>query len=117
MRADGPRAVGGLALLGTVLVGATFHRLPPRMATHFGAAGASNGWSSPAGYVFHLVMIGLLLPLGMVGTVTWLGQARPDSLNIPTRHYGSSPPTGPGPSGWFGGTCGGSHVSRPAWRS
>jgi uncharacterized membrane protein len=56
------------------------------MATHFGAAGAPNGWSSPAGYVILLVIIGLLLPLGIVGVVTWLGKTRPDSLNIAARH-------------------------------
>lgn len=78
-------------MLGVVLVGGTFHRLPPRMATHFGAAGAPNGWSSPAGYVILLVIIGLLLPLGIVGLVGWLGRARPAWLNIPARHYWLEP--------------------------
>ena len=74
-----------------MIVAATLPRLPPILATHFNAVGTPNAWSSHAGYVTVLAVIGLLLPLAIVRMVGWFGVVRPEWLNVPYRTYWIEP--------------------------
>ena len=79
-------------LLAVMLV--TLGRLPPRVASHFDAAGAPNGWSSRLGYALLVVVIGVLLPLGIVALVRGLTGHGPALLSIPARDYWTRPENG-----------------------
>lgn len=78
---------GGLV----ALVLATLGRLPPLVASHFDGAGAPNGWSTRTGYVTLLLIVGAMIPLGVVFLVTRLTRAGPQLLNIPAREYWRRP--------------------------
>jgi hypothetical protein len=66
-------------------------RLPERVASHFNAAGAANGWMSRDGQT--LAHIGIILFLaGMLGGLAWLTPRLPDELiNLPRRDYWLAP--------------------------
>jgi uncharacterized membrane protein len=84
-----------IALCGyaTFLVGmaATYARLPERMASHFDANGAPNGWMSRDDYVWFMVGVGTLVSFTMLaafGSVRYLPSAL---VNIPRRDYWLAP--------------------------
>jgi uncharacterized membrane protein len=65
--------------------------LPDRVATHFGFGGEPNGWMSRQGTVAFMAVMGLGLPLLLVG-VSSLVRVLPVSLiNIPRREYWLGP--------------------------
>lgn len=78
---------GGLA---AVVLG-TLPRLPAVVASHFGGSGAANGWSSRTAYVTLLLVIGILLPAGVIGMVHGITAGRPELLNVPSREYWMEP--------------------------
>lgn len=80
-----------IVIVGGATVATTLSQLPLHVATHFGASGAPNAWSSRAGYVTLLVVVGLLLPVGIVQMVAWIGARRPELLNVPYRTYWLEP--------------------------
>jgi uncharacterized protein DUF1648 len=80
-----------LALAGVGFVALTLPHLPPQMAIHFNLHGAADNWASRGVYVTVLVLIGLVLPLGIVALVPWLGATKPDALNVPGRDYWFAP--------------------------
>lgn len=78
---------GGLILL---VVG-TMRRLPAVVASHFDAAGTANGWSSRPGYITLVLILGVALPLGVIGLVHSTTARGPAGLNIPSRAYWMEP--------------------------
>lgn len=74
-----------------VVVLGTVGRLPPVVASHFDGAGVPNGWSSRSGYALLLIVVGAVLPLGIIGLVNALTQSGPGRLNIPARDYWTRP--------------------------
>ncbi|HUL02262.1 MAG TPA: DUF1648 domain-containing protein [Gemmatimonadales bacterium] len=77
--------------MGGSTVAVTLPHLPPQLATHFDVGGTPNAWSSHAGYVVVLTVVGFLLPLGIVRMVGWFGAVRPELLNVPYREYWLDP--------------------------
>jgi len=73
---------------------ATIGRLPPVVASHFDAHGAPNGWSSRAVYGGLILLIGVVLPLGIVWLVHAVTRQGPELLNIPARDYWRRPEHG-----------------------
>jgi uncharacterized membrane protein len=66
-------------------------QLPERVATHFGAAGAPNGWMTRAAHVQFTIIFGLLVPtfvLGIFASMRWFGDRW---LNIPHKDYWLAP--------------------------
>jgi uncharacterized membrane protein len=87
----GGRVFGGMvAVLGLVLSG-TLGRLPSAVAIHFGGAGMANGWSSRPAYTLLLLIIGIILPLAIVGLVYALTRRGPEWLNIPYKDHWRQP--------------------------
>jgi uncharacterized membrane protein len=78
---------GGLALLLLLTLG----RLPALVASHFDVSGTPNGWSSRTGYGALLLLVGAIVPLGVVALVGGLTRAGPQLLNIPSREYWRRP--------------------------
>jgi uncharacterized membrane protein len=78
-----------IGLIAVVLV--TLKQLPPVVASHFDAAGVPNGWSSRPVYALLLMIIGIILPLGVIGLITSLTRKGPARLNIPARDYWTRP--------------------------
>jgi len=81
-------------LLATGLVAVvltTLSRLPPVLASHFDARGVPNGWSTRPVYALFLIVIGVLLPLGIIWLITVLTRNGVTSLNIPARDYWTRP--------------------------
>ena len=90
------RALFWLLVIGFLMVLlATFGRLPQVVASHFGASGAPNGWSSRSAYATLLVGVGAALPLAVVALVRAVSRRGPQRLNIPWREYWSRPENGP----------------------
>jgi uncharacterized membrane protein len=66
-------------------------RMPEVVASHFDGGGTPNGWSTRSAYASLVLIIGIAVPLGVLGLVyaaTWRG---PEVLNIPSRAYWMSP--------------------------
>lgn len=76
-----------LALAGAAFVALTLPALPPRPATHFNLQGAADGWATRGAYVMFLALIGVGLPLMVVGLVPGLGATKPELLNVPGKDY------------------------------
>ena len=74
-----------------MIVAVTAQRLPPLLATHFDAMGAPNAWSSHETYLLLMAVIGLVLPLGIVAMVAWVGGRHQEWLNVPAREYWLEP--------------------------
>jgi len=100
---------GGLV----VLVLATLGSLPPVVASHFDSSGTPNGWSTRTGYAALLIVVGALLPLGVVATVGALTRSGPERLNIPSRNFWRRPEHAAEACAGSGRTSGGSLAS---WR-
>ena len=61
--------------------------LPDRVATHFDAAGAANGWMTRSTHLVFMSVFGLVFPLFLIG-VCWSIRFLPAGLvNIPHREY------------------------------
>jgi uncharacterized membrane protein len=86
--ATGPRAAAlGIVLLVGVRVATVWSELPPRMASHFGASGEPNGWTSREDFFGTVALIGggtsaLLLFLPLL-----LSVIPPELINLPNREY------------------------------
>lgn len=68
-----------------------YPRLPKIMASHFGAAGVPNGWSSKPAYFLLEFVILLILFAAFIGLPRALRSLRPDRIAIPNRQYWLAP--------------------------
>ena len=84
----------GLAAGLCVVLLATIGRLPPVVASHFDVHGSPNGWSSRAVYGALILLVGVILPLGIVWLVHGVTRQGPELLNIPARDYWRRPEHG-----------------------
>jgi hypothetical protein len=78
----------GLAVLGKVLTLVwSAVRLPARVASHFGASGAADGWSSRTDYLVLNILITVLVVVGIpaIGMAATRGSGM--GLNIPHKEY------------------------------
>lgn len=69
----------------------TSAQLPERVATHFGADGAPNGWMTRAGHVRFTVLMGIgtsAFVVAVFAFIRWIGDA---GLNIPHKQYWLAP--------------------------
>lgn len=66
-------------------------RLPGRMATHFGAGGEADGWSSKLKFVvFGFALV--VMFVGIFGFLSMLLRKAPNSwINMPNKHYWLAP--------------------------
>jgi uncharacterized membrane protein len=74
-----------------VFVFATAHLLPERVASHFDINGQPNGWMGRPGYLAFIAIMGVALPLFIVG-LCYLSKFLPvGMINIPHRSYWLAP--------------------------
>jgi len=80
-----------LVIAGVGIIAGTSGDLPARMATHFGAGGTANGWSTRETYL--LVMIGLVIavPVSLLALMVWLPQRGLCACKLPNRDYWLAP--------------------------
>ena len=81
-----------LLLVGGAYVGMAHAALPAAVAVHFDTQGRPNGWVNPTSYLAILTIVGLVIPLGVVALVSFLGNHSPGLLNLPHRTERNSPP-------------------------
>src|ERR1700704_380948 len=76
---------------GAVFIWLSSMRLPPLVASHFGASGLANGFMTRADYIVFMVAFVIGLPAFVV-LVTWfaVGNAKA-RLNLPNRDYWLAP--------------------------
>ena len=65
--------------------------LPERVASHFGAAGAANGYMTRDAYRIFMLAFGFGVPLLVVALIGWLPRLAPNLINIPNRDYWLAP--------------------------
>jgi len=65
--------------------------LPERVATHFDAAGAPNGWMTRTEHVRFTLIFGTLMPAFVVGVFTLIRALGGRGLNIPNKDYWLAP--------------------------
>ncbi len=83
--------LGILCVAFVVFVGLTAPELPNRPATHFNASGNPDGWMTKTAYVPFISIMGLVLPLFVVGIV-YATRFLPDwTINLPHKEYWLSP--------------------------
>ena len=80
-----------LALAGAGFVALTLPSLPQQMAVRFNVHGQADNWWDRRAYLAFLVLLGVLLPLGIIGLVAQLGATRPEALNLPGKDYWFAP--------------------------
>jgi hypothetical protein len=73
-----------------VYANSTVGQLPDRVATHFGAGGAADGWMTREGYHTFVICFGVGLPLFILGT-GYIARLLPGMLNIPNKIYWLAP--------------------------
>jgi uncharacterized membrane protein len=79
-----------VAALGVMLFGID-SSLPERVATHFGADGLPNGWTSREGFAPTMAFV-VLLPVAVIhGVGLLLGRLPPSLINLPNRDYWLAP--------------------------
>lgn len=83
-------AVGGYGAFLAVMA-ATYQQLPLRVASHFGADGVANGWSSRESYVWTLIVILTVCTLTMAGTAAIIRITPTNLVNLPHREYWLAP--------------------------
>ena len=83
-------AVGGYGSF-LAAMAATYQQLPLRVASHFGADGAANGWSSRESYVWTLIVILTVISLVMAGTAAIMRITPTNLVNLPHREYWLAP--------------------------
>lgn len=74
-----------------VVMAATYRQLPARVASHFGADGVANGWSSRESYVWTLIVILSLSALTMAGLAAIVRITPTNLVNLPHREYWLAP--------------------------
>jgi len=79
-------AVGAYGAFLAVMA-ATYQQLPLRVASHFGADGVANGWSSRESYVWTLIVILTAVTLMMAGTAALVRITPTNLVNLPHREY------------------------------
>jgi hypothetical protein len=67
------------------------HELPAKVASHFDGQGQPDGWMPREGYLTVMAIIGLLLPLSMVGAGLLTAALPAGSINLPNRDYWLGP--------------------------
>lgn len=77
------------AFVGYVVLSAD--QMPERVATHFDAAGAPNGWMTRAEHVRFTLIFGTLMPAFVVGLFTFIRALGGKGLNIPNKDYWLAP--------------------------
>jgi uncharacterized membrane protein len=86
-----------LGLLVVLVVGAvaviagTSTDLPAHMATHFGAGGQANGWSSRETYVGVMIAVVIGVPLLLLAVMAWLPRVGICLRKLPNRDYWLAP--------------------------
>lgn len=87
-----PIAIYLLMLSSGIVHSAIYYpRLPGIMASHFGAAGVPNGWSSKPAYFLLEFVIVLILFAAFIGLPRALRALRPERIAIPNRQYWLAP--------------------------
>lgn len=98
-----PRLVLVLTLvLVPALVYATTAGLPPRIATHFAAGGAANGFMTRDGYLVFMLCLTTLLPLAVVALVGFVPSVAASNLKGPQRAYWMAPERRAASLAWIG---------------
>jgi Protein of unknown function (DUF1648) len=69
----------------------TFEQLPPRVASHFGSGGESNGWMRRETYLLFMLGFATLLPSFLVGSLAWLPRFTSRNIKVPNREYWLAP--------------------------
>ena len=80
-----------LVAVAVAVVAATSSDLPARVAVHFGAGGAANGWQSRDGYQAWMLALVVALPLSLVALLAWLPRIGACLTNIPNKDYWLAP--------------------------
>jgi len=83
--------IGGLFAVAVIRVALVWDRLPPFMASHFGASGRPDGWMSRGGFfLFYAVVFGFVI--GVMLAVPRMVAVLPVRLvNLPNRDYWLAP--------------------------
>lgn len=87
-----PLAILTLLYVGfLIFVSSSEMLLPERIACHFGASGAADGWMPRSAYVSSIVIFGMLFPLLMpvLGLIQFIIPDR--MMNLPNRDYWLAP--------------------------
>ena len=79
------------AAIAAAYIAATTGQLPGRVASHFGANNAPNGWMSRDGYLLFMLAFGVGLPTLVAGSIALLPRTWPNAINIPNRQYWLEP--------------------------
>lgn len=98
-----PRLVFALTLVVVAaLVYATTASLPPRIATHFAAGGAANGFMSRDVYVLFMLGLTTLLPLVLVLLIGFVPGIAASNIKGPQRDYWLAPERRQATLAWIG---------------
>src|ERR1700687_3826058 len=76
-----------LLIAGVSFIVGTIGQLPPRVASHFGAAGQTNAWMSRDGYARFFLGFGTLFPMFIVASIAWLPHVMSRGVKLPNRDY------------------------------
>lgn len=82
-------AIAEIGVMAYVL--ATTDLLPARLASHFNAAGAADGFMTQGAYQLFMLGFGIGLPLLVVIGITLLLRHAQESINIPNKEYWLAP--------------------------
>jgi uncharacterized membrane protein len=87
-----PRIIFGvIAIIAAAECVLDYRQLPNRMASHFGASGAANGWmTKPAFFAIYAVMIGLSALVGFLAPRS-IEKKSPARINLPNKEYWLAP--------------------------
>ena len=80
-----------LLIAGVAFIVGTIGQLPPRVASHFGAAGQTNAWMSRDGYALFILGFGTLFPMFIVASLAWLPHVMSRGVKLPNRDYWLAP--------------------------
>jgi uncharacterized membrane protein len=80
-----------LVIAAVAIIAGTSVQLPPRMASHFGAHGEVNGWSSRETYELAMIAIVIGAPLALLAAMAWLPRAGVCLRRLPNRAYWLAP--------------------------
>ena len=83
--------VGAFYFVFALTLISTFERLPERVASHFNASGAADGWMSRGNYLAFIVSLAVFLPGIVVGLCFALRYMPAWTFNLPNRDYWLAP--------------------------
>ena len=66
-------------------------QLPARVATHFDFHGLPNGWMSRSGHIVFVFILGTVVPVLVIGLLTFVRSLPPALINVPNREYWLAP--------------------------